>query len=104
MMLAAPELVVAEPVELLDEVEIAAELQHRMLADRVMRGEEGAEIQTRHRGSPRSNDGEGYSSPSTIRTRRERSSVGRISPARRHRRQRTLRFRRRWSGTNLTLG
>ena len=52
MVLAAPEFVVAEPVELLDEVEIAAELQHRMLADRMMRGEEGAEIQTRHVGSP----------------------------------------------------
>jgi hypothetical protein len=41
-----------EPVELLDEVEIAMELQHRVLADRVMRGKEGAEIQTRHDGSP----------------------------------------------------
>ena len=50
MVLAAPELVIAEPVELLDQVEIAAELQHRMLADRMMRGEEGAEIQTRHGG------------------------------------------------------
>ena len=48
MVLAAPEFVVAEPVEMLDEVEIAAELQHRVLADRMMRGEEGAEIQTRH--------------------------------------------------------
>ena len=52
MVLAAPEFVVAEPVEMLHEVEIAAELQHRMLADRMMRGEEGAEIQTRHDGSP----------------------------------------------------
>jgi hypothetical protein len=52
MVLAAPELVVAEAIELLDEVEIAAELQHRMLADRVMRGEERAKVQTRHDGSP----------------------------------------------------
>ena len=48
VVLAAPELVVAEPVEVLDEVEIAAELQHRVLADRMMRGEEGAEAQTGH--------------------------------------------------------
>jgi hypothetical protein len=42
MVLAAPELVVAEFVEMLDEVEIAAELQHRVLADRMVRGEKGA--------------------------------------------------------------
>ena len=48
-MLAAPELVKAEIVELLDEGEVAAELQHRMLADRVMRGEEGSELEARHR-------------------------------------------------------
>ena len=52
MVLAAPEFVIAEPVQTLDEIEVAAELQHRMLADRMMRGEEGAEIQTRHLGSP----------------------------------------------------
>src|SRR5580700_10634013 len=52
MMLAAPELVVAELVEMLDEVEVAAELQHRMLADRMMRGEKCAEIQTRHVRTP----------------------------------------------------
>src|SRR3984957_6962523 len=49
---AAPELVVAELVEMLDQVQIAAELQHRMLADRMMRGEKGAKIQSRHEGSP----------------------------------------------------
>jgi hypothetical protein len=49
MVLAAPEFVVAEVVELLDEIEVAAELQHRMLADRVMRGEEGSELEARHR-------------------------------------------------------
>ena len=47
-MLAAPELIVTECVELLDEVEVAAELQHRMLADRMMRGEKGSELEARH--------------------------------------------------------
>src|SRR5215475_8374719 len=48
MMLAAPEFVVAKLVELLHEIEVAAELQHRMLADRMMRGEEGSEFEARH--------------------------------------------------------
>jgi hypothetical protein len=48
MVLAAPELVEAERVDLLDEIEVAAELQHRMLADRMMRGEKGSELQARH--------------------------------------------------------
>src|SRR5215469_8210089 len=48
MMLAAPELVIAEIVELLHEVEVASELQHRMLTKRVMRGEKGSEFETRH--------------------------------------------------------
>src|SRR5215471_10938526 len=52
MMLAAPELVIAETVELLDEVEIAAELQKRVLANGMMRGEKGAKFQTRHDRSP----------------------------------------------------
>jgi hypothetical protein len=43
-MLAAPELVVAKRIELLDQIEVAAELQHRMLADRMVRGEEGTEL------------------------------------------------------------
>ncbi|BBO09407.1 hypothetical protein TM102_08770 [Bradyrhizobium sp. TM102] len=47
-MLAAPELVVAERIELLDQLEIAPELEHRMLPDRVMRGKEGSELQARH--------------------------------------------------------
>src|SRR6185312_11262896 len=50
MVLAAPELVIAEIVELLHEIEVAAELQHRMLADRMMRGEEGSEFEARHDG------------------------------------------------------
>jgi hypothetical protein len=53
MMLAAPEVIVAECIELLDEIEVAAELQHRMLADRVMRGEEGSEFEAGHGASLR---------------------------------------------------
>jgi len=52
MVLTAPELVVSESVEMLDEVEIAAELQQRVLTDRMMRGKKGAEVQTRHDRSP----------------------------------------------------
>jgi hypothetical protein len=48
MMLAAPELVIAERIQLLDEVEIAPELEHRMLPDRVMRGKESPKLQARH--------------------------------------------------------
>jgi hypothetical protein len=44
MVLAAPELVVAQRVEVLDEAEIPPELQHRMLADRMVRSKEGAKI------------------------------------------------------------
>src|SRR3984893_1365529 len=55
MVLAAPEFVIAQRVELLDEIEVAAELQHRMLADRVMRGEEGSELEARHGISPERN-------------------------------------------------
>ena len=52
MVLAAPEFIEAEFVDLLDEIEVAAELQHRMLADRVMRGEEGSEFEARHEARP----------------------------------------------------
>src|SRR5258705_6018663 len=52
MMLAAPELIIAERIELFDQIEVAAELQHRVLADRMMRGEEGSEFQARHDFSP----------------------------------------------------
>src|SRR6266576_7172668 len=48
MVLAAPEFVIAERIELLDEVEVAAELQHRMLTDRMMWGEEGSEFEASH--------------------------------------------------------
>src|SRR5258705_12462278 len=48
MMLAAPEFIVAECIELLDQIEVAAKLQHRMLANGVMRGEKGSEFQARH--------------------------------------------------------
>jgi hypothetical protein len=43
VVLAAPELVVSELVELRHQVEIAPELQHRMLTDGVVRGQERAE-------------------------------------------------------------
>src|SRR3979490_810766 len=48
MMLAAPEFIEAERIDLFDKIEVAAELQHRMLADRVMRGEEGSEFEACH--------------------------------------------------------
>src|ERR1700681_2086790 len=48
MMLAAPEFIEAERVDLLDEIKVAAKLQHRMLADGVMRGEEGSEFEACH--------------------------------------------------------
>jgi hypothetical protein len=47
-MLAAPEFVETEPVDLLDEIEVAAELEQGVLADRVMRGEEGSKLKARH--------------------------------------------------------
>jgi hypothetical protein len=40
MVLTAPELIVPEPVQVLDEVEIPPELQHRMLADGMVGREE----------------------------------------------------------------
>ena len=46
-MLAAPELVVAEVVEVGGELEIALELQRRVLAERVVWREERAEPKTR---------------------------------------------------------
>jgi hypothetical protein len=48
MMLAAPEFIVAERIELLDEIEVPPELQHRMFADRMMRCEKGAELHASH--------------------------------------------------------
>src|SRR5215468_5007977 len=82
MMLAAPEFVIAELVELLDKSEVAAELQHRMLAERVMRGEEGSELQARH-GSSLQNflffrpQGTGWPRPRQSRERRHRCMVAR---------------------------
>ena len=52
MVLAAPEFVIAELVEMLDQVKIAAELQERVLAHGVMRREKRAKTETRHIGSP----------------------------------------------------
>jgi hypothetical protein len=48
MVLAAPEFVIPELVQVFDEVEIAAELQHRVLPDGMVGSEEGAKLQTRH--------------------------------------------------------
>jgi hypothetical protein len=50
MVLAAPELVITERIELLDQIEVAPELEHRMLPDRMMRGEKSSEFQARHGG------------------------------------------------------
>src|SRR5437868_273658 len=47
-MLAAPEFVEPERVDLLDKIEITTKLQHRMLADRMVRGEKGSEFQACH--------------------------------------------------------
>ena len=47
VVLAAPELVVAEVVEVRGKLEIALELQRRALAERMMWGEERAEPETR---------------------------------------------------------
>ena len=52
--IASPEMFLAaagertKRIKLLDQIEIPAELQHRMLADRMMRGEEGAELEACH--------------------------------------------------------
>ena len=48
VVLAAPELVEAEAVEVRGEVEVALELEHRVLAERVVRREERAELQSAH--------------------------------------------------------
>jgi hypothetical protein len=48
MVLAAPELVVAQRVEQLDQLQIALELQQRMLADGMVRGEERAKTEPLH--------------------------------------------------------
>ncbi len=52
MMLAAPELVVAELVEMLDEFQVPAELQGRVFADGMMGGEKGAKTKSRHDQAP----------------------------------------------------
>jgi hypothetical protein len=44
----APEFVEAERIDLFDEIEIATELQQGILADRMMRSEEGSELQACH--------------------------------------------------------
>jgi len=47
VVLAAPELVVAEPVEVRRKVQIALELKCRILAERVVGGQECAELEPR---------------------------------------------------------
>ena len=42
MMLPAPEFIIAKLVELLDQRDVALELEHRVFTDRVVRREEGA--------------------------------------------------------------
>jgi hypothetical protein len=53
MVLAAPEFIVAELVEMLGEVEVPAKLQHRMFADGVMRGQKSAKADAGHERFPR---------------------------------------------------
>ena len=48
VVLTAPELVVAETVEVRDELEVALQLQRRIVPGRVVRGEERSELQPRH--------------------------------------------------------
>ena len=48
VMLAAPELVKAELVQPVDQIQVGAQLQHRVLTDRVMRREECAKFHTGH--------------------------------------------------------
>jgi len=53
VVLADPELLEAEAIEVGGEVEIALVLQGRVLAEWVMGGEEGSELQTCHAGERR---------------------------------------------------
>jgi len=48
MVLTAPELIVAELIKVLGELEVTAELQQRVLADGMMRGKEGTKTEPRH--------------------------------------------------------
>src|SRR5690349_17265119 len=48
MMLAGPELVITESLSLLDQLEVALELQGRMLPDRMVRRQENAEPKPAH--------------------------------------------------------
>jgi hypothetical protein len=81
MMLAAPELVVAERIELFNEIEVAAELQHRMLADRMMRPDDclcSADVKLRA-GKDRGKS-KGTAQPISVRSTRNRT---RFRPVRR---------------------
>src|SRR5262245_61254622 len=48
MVLTAPEFVESELVQMLGEIEVAPELQHRVLAEGVMRGQKSAEADAGH--------------------------------------------------------
>jgi hypothetical protein len=53
VVLATPELLEAESVEVRRELDVALELEHRVFAQRVVRGDEGAELETSHDRHPR---------------------------------------------------
>jgi hypothetical protein len=53
VVLAAPELVLTQPIELFDQVDVALELQGGVLTDRVVRRKEGAKFHAAHRGVSR---------------------------------------------------
>jgi hypothetical protein len=63
MMLAAPELVVAQPVEMGDEIQIALELQRGILPDGMVRRQESAEFDAVHRQLLGCEKGEGSLEP-----------------------------------------
>ena len=52
MMFPHPELIIAEGVQLRGELDVVTHLQHRVLADGVMGGEESAEFHASHDRSP----------------------------------------------------
>ena len=55
MVLAAPELVIAQLVQMGGELEVIAKLQCRVLANRMVRSKEGTELETRHGRTPGQN-------------------------------------------------
>ena len=78
LVLAAPEFVESEFVQVLGEGEIASQLQHRMLADRVVWRQDGAELQTWHACFPKKLSGR-PGSPSHLNSRLNEASWIRYS-------------------------